>query len=113
MARVYGLDVADLRTGALRVRRAANLAANLPPGSAVWREAGGPLAWTDEMHLLAAVEYRVQVLAWMQTADAKHGRNKPKPMEPPKAVAKVRSDEAAIERRARRYMRRAGVSGGD
>lgn len=41
--------------GEFTVRRAAALAAHLPPGSAVWRDIGHDAMWGDEAYILAAV----------------------------------------------------------
>ena len=74
----------------------------------VWREAGGPLAWTDEMVLLSHVDHGLRVLAWMETEDGHKGRNAPKPLEPPRPAHEVRAEADAIERRAARWRARQG-----
>lgn len=104
--RVYGLDLADLRTGRMRPTRAANLAAHLPPGSMVWRHTGGPQAWTDELHMLARVEHTLRVLAWQRTKDGEKGRNAPEPIEPPEPVGQARAREARVTRKAQRFLER-------
>ena len=55
---------------------AADLAANLPPGSAVFREHGGPLAWTQAEHLLAAQLHAAQVANWQRTKAGQKGISK-------------------------------------
>lgn len=104
--RVYGLDLGGLRSGMLRPIRAANLAVNLPPGSMLWRAVGGPLAWTDEMHLLARQEHALRVLAWQKTKAAENGQGFPDPIEPPGSVLARRAEEAKLDRRARAFLRR-------
>lgn len=104
--RVYGLDIGGLRTGMLRPIRAANLAVNLPPGSMLWRAIGGPLAWTDEMHMLSRQEHALRVLAWQKTKSAETGRDFPEPIEPPESSVQKRADEAKLDRRARAFLRR-------
>jgi len=44
---------------------------------------GGPLAWSDEVHMLVAVEFRLRRLEWIQTKDAPSGKNAPKALTPP------------------------------
>lgn len=53
--RVYGLDLGGLWRGEFTVRRAAALAANLPPGSAVWRELHANAEWDQGDYILAAI----------------------------------------------------------
>ncbi|WP_308191520.1 DUF5361 domain-containing protein [Microbacterium sp. KKR3/1] len=84
----------------------ADLVANLPPGCALWKAAGGPLAWTDETHMLARVDYGVRVLAWMKTEDGQKGRKAPKPEEPPPAHGEVRAEEKRMNARAEQWARR-------
>lgn len=100
---VYGIRLAAHDYGVLEL---ADLVANLPPGCALWRAAGGPLAWSDEAHLLARVEYGVRVLAWMKTEDGSKGRKPPEALEPPRAAGEVRAEEAAQEQKADAWMLR-------
>lgn len=86
----------------------ADLAANLPPGCALWRSAGGPVAWSDETHMLAAVEFRLRVLAWQKTEDGKANRNKPEPLEPPRPAYEIEHEQRELSRRAEAYLRRTG-----
>lgn len=107
--RFYTLDLLDLWRGRLGAQEAAALAVQLPPGAQVWREAGGPLAWSDEMHLLAEVEYGLAILAWQKTKAAQTGGNRPKRIQPPKPAAERRARLAELEAKARRFVRaRAG-----
>jgi hypothetical protein len=80
----------------------------LPPGCALWRSTGGPLAWSDDVRLLHEVEYRLRVLAWQQTKDAKSGRNQPKPPEEPKFTGEARTEQAHAERQAAARRKRHG-----
>jgi len=77
-----------------------------PPGCALFRAAGGPMAWTQEMHMLAAVEFRLRVLAWQKTEDAKSGRNKPTPIDPPKSAHEVDAEQRELSRRAQAFLKR-------
>lgn len=93
-----GLSLTDL----------ADLTANLSPGCALWRSTGGPVAWSTETHMLAAVEFRLQVLAWQKTEDAKNGRNKPAPIDPPRPAHEIEHEQREVSRRAEAYLRRRG-----
>lgn len=101
----YGVD---LRDPGMSLRDLADLAANLPLGCALYRAAGGPAAWSDEVHMLAAVEFRLRVLAWQKTEDGKRNRNQPKPLEPPKSAHEKQAEERELSRRAQAYLRRTG-----
>jgi len=82
------------------------LAANLPPGSAVFREHGGPLAWTQAEHLLAAQVHAAQVANWQRTKEGQKGNNPPKPIEPPKGRHERDADAARLDARAQRFLAR-------
>lgn len=97
--RVYQIDLLDIYRGRLGLIEAADYAFHLPPGSAVWRAEGGPLAWTDEAHFLSAVEYNTHVAWWLKTKDGSKGKNPPKPTEPPKSKAQEAADELRVMRR--------------
>lgn len=62
----------------MTVRRAAALAAHLPPGSAVFRALGVDAAWTMEAHALAAISDGVAAGNW-QRGGGKGARPKPAP----------------------------------
>lgn len=96
----------DLRAGRIKPSRAASRAVNLPPGSMLWRAIGGPLAWTDEMHILARQEHTLRVLAWQKTKAAENGQGFPDAIEPPGSVLERRAEEAKLDRRARAFLRR-------
>lgn len=100
---VYGIRLADHGYGPLEL---ADLVAHLPPGCALWRAAGGPLAWSDEMHMLARVEHGIRVLGWMKTEDGSKGRKPPEIVEPPLAAGEVRAEEARAEQKADAWMLR-------
>lgn len=84
----------------------ADLAANLPPGCALWRATGGPMAWTDETHILAASLHRLEVLAWQRTGSPPKKSNYPKPYDPPPLAGEVRAKERAKESKRERYLER-------
>lgn len=100
---MYGIRLAAHDYSVLEL---AELVANLPPGCALWRASGGPLAWSDEMHMLARVEHGVRVLAWMKTEDGSKGRKPPQIVEPPLASGEARAEEARMEHKADAWMRR-------
>lgn len=103
---MYGLDLLGIYDGSLTLRKAANLAVSLPAGSAVWRAEGGPMSWTPEMQMLAALEYNTHVLYWFKTKDGSKGNNPPDPIEPRKSKQQEASDEARVmAQRARRRSR--------
>jgi hypothetical protein len=101
----YGMNLRDPGVTLLDL---ADLVANLPAGCALYRAIGGPMAWTEEVHLLAAAEFRLRVLAWMKTEDGPKGRNQPKPIDPPKSVYEKQAEQRELSRRAQAYLRRTG-----
>ncbi len=71
MQRFYGLDL-DQVGRTIRVRRAADLAANLPEQACVWGVIDERAAWTGDRWLLAQIADSVDFLAWAQTEEAQH-----------------------------------------
>lgn len=71
MQRFYGLDL-DQVGSTIRVRRAADLAANLPEQACVWSIIDERSAWTGDRWLLAQIADSVDFLAWAQTEEAQH-----------------------------------------
>lgn len=61
---------------------AASLLTQLPEGARVRLAYAPDAAWTSERSLLAAIVNDLNWLVWAQTKDAKHNRNKPKPIGP-------------------------------
>lgn len=96
---VYGIRLATARTqfGALEL---ADLVAYLPDGCALWLEVGGSRAWSPESHLLNMVEFRLRVLDWRKTKDAKSGVNKPELHKPPPLAGDREAVEAKTSARA-------------
>lgn len=97
-------QVADIRL--LGVLELADLVEWLPAGAALWRSTGGPLALTISEDTLRWVDYRLKVLAWQQTEDAKHKRNAPKPPEKVPYAGEVAAEEAHASRQAAARRRR-------
>lgn len=71
LQRFYGLDLDELGHS-IRVRRMADLAANLPPEAHVWQTFDPRAEWTNRDHLLAAIADNTGFLAWCQTKEAQH-----------------------------------------
>lgn len=93
----YGVRLSSALEGDLRPQELADLTMELPAGCAFWQSVGGPMAWTAEMHLLAAIEYRLQ-------ASNYQGRGaRPKPFKPPPYSGQVRADEARMAAKAERW----------
>ncbi|MFB7798931.1 hypothetical protein [Isoptericola sp. NPDC056134] len=91
----------------------ADLVVNLPPGCALWRATGGPMAWTDETHVLVGLLHRLDVLAWQNTAvmQRKPRGKAPKPIEPPPfAHEQAVTEQRAASKRDRYLERRAARS---
>jgi hypothetical protein len=88
-----------------------DLVAGLPHGCALWRAAGGPIALTDEAHLLREAIYRLEVIDW-HNAGSKG--TAPKRIELPRPAHEVRAEQAKqnakAEQWAARQKRRASKS---
>lgn len=108
LRREYGVDLLDLWRGGLGVQEVAGLVRYLPPGSAVWRETGGPAAWSPEVEMGAAIELAVRTMHWASTEDAKHRRNAPEPLKPPVAEDERLAAQRAVVAEARRFQERYG-----
>jgi len=101
----YGLHLNHPGIGLLEL---ADLVGNLPPGCALWRATGGDQAWSLEAHLLAVIEWRLQLLAWMQTKDGQEGRNQPEPIQPPHPAAASMAEADELDERVAAYLARTG-----
>lgn len=99
----YGLP---LTGNGLTLTEMAAMAVWLPPGCAFWRSVGGPLAWSEETHLLNLVEFRLRVLYWVQTKDGGKGANQPELTKPPVFAGEVSADKARTDVRAAAWKRR-------
>lgn len=71
MQRFYGLDLDELGHG-LRIRRAADLAANLPEQALVWRRIDPRAEWDVQTLLLAQIADATGFTAWSKTKEASH-----------------------------------------
>lgn len=79
---------------------------NLPAGCAMWQSIGGPMAWSEQMHLLNLIEYRVRVADWRQTQDGQKNRNQPKLQTPPPYAHEKRAEQTRQSARAAAWERR-------
>ena len=67
--RYYGLDLDEVGYS-IRVRRASDLAANLPEQAQTWRAITPQAAWDTTQYLLADVADSLRFLAWAKTKEA-------------------------------------------
>ncbi len=102
----YGVDLRESLARPCGLFDTADLAANLPPGSAVWREHGGPMAWTQAEHFAAAQLHAAQIANWQRTKDGQKGSNPPKPLEPPKSLADRGADAQRLNSKAQAFLAR-------
>lgn len=106
--RYYGIDLIDLYRGTLSPRKASVLALYLPPGAAVWQEAGTDSAWDTTDYLLAEV---VDTLKWANYQRAGGKGQKPEPLPRPAQLREIREkrrkafDRAAAFRERHRLRR--------
>ena len=88
--RFYGLNLDGLGAE-YTYRHAADLAAHLPQESACVRAQNPEFEWTDTQYLLRSIEFSLRVIVWQNTKDGQKGRRKPKPIDTPAEIAKVRN----------------------
>ncbi|TCD53772.1 hypothetical protein EJ419_07340 [Alloscardovia theropitheci] len=67
--RFYGLNIDYLGDG-LNIRRAADLAANLPLNASIWKVFDERATWSTEAYLLAEIADAVSFNAWTKTKAA-------------------------------------------
>lgn len=79
----YKLDLDDLG-GIIRVGRAADLAANMPPQAITWARLDPRMAWDTRTQLLALIANNTGFTAWSRSAEAaKRGAKWHSPIKPP------------------------------
>ena len=99
----------DLRDPGVSLLDLADLVEGLPPGCALWRATGGPMAWTNEMHMISAVLHRLDVITWQNTGimQQKPKGKAPDPVPSPPFKGQEDAKVSVIEnKRARRLARR-------
>lgn len=79
--RYYGLSLADIRHSGIPLFEVADLAANLPPGSAIERAINPQWWYSPEVGLLQNIEWQIRRGNWMQTQDGANGVNAPEPID--------------------------------
>ena len=89
--------------GEVTLRRTAALAAHLPAGSQVWRQAIHDLAWTDGDYLMATIADALMSGNW-QRGGGKGQR--PDPVPRPSDAALERAKERRAVRNAEAFMAR-------
>ena len=99
LQRFYGLDI-DRMGCDYSVAHAAACAAHMPRDSACVRAVSPEAAWSDETYLLAAIEYDLRVLAWQNSKDGAKNRNKPKRMQTPADVERIKQKAENTDFRA-------------
>lgn len=70
------------------VVEAADLAVMLPRSSRTFVTINPEYAWEQEHYMLAGILNAVNLILWGQSKDGQKGRNKPKPLMPPKREEK-------------------------
>lgn len=94
----YGLNIDDMGR-AYTLHHAAALALELPPESRIASKATNGVRWGAQEALLANVEFWTHCLAYANTDDARHGRNKPRRFDPlGRADAKTEVIGSAVTR---------------
>lgn len=84
LRREYSITRATLASGEMSVSEVAELVDALPNGCTYKREVGGLWAWTNAEYIAVTQEYELRVSNWMNSRDGSKGRNRPKPIDPPK-----------------------------
>lgn len=72
----------------------------------MFREYGGPMAWTQADHFAAAQLHAANVANWQRTKDGQRGSNPPKPIEPPKGRNERNAETARLDARAQAFLAR-------
>lgn len=105
--RYYGIDLVDLYKGTLSPRKAQVLAMYLPPGAAVWQEAGTDAAWDTTDYLLAEAVDALRTANWQRSGKGQKPEPLPRPTELREAKKKrERMFEQAARFRERHQQRR-------
>lgn len=111
--REYQLDLRQIYTGDLSLRRAARLTQWLPAGSAVGHASGGQSAWSDEVDIGAAIHRELQnilVALGAYPADIDRVTPPPTPDEQRRAHAATRRRQERITARGDAFARRHGLA---
>lgn len=100
----YNLDLTQVFTGELSLRRVGVLINNLPSGSLLRKRLGGAGAWTDEVSAVFAQGNRLEGI--LITALGGKKKDVPKPASPPEPgwYEKAQTAQERREERARRWV---------
>ena len=100
----YNLDLTQVFTGKLSLRRVGVLINNLPSGSLLRKRLGGASAWTDEVSAVFAQGNRLEGI--IITALGGKKKDVPKPASPPEPgwFEKAEAERERQEARAQRWV---------
>ena len=100
----YNLDLTQVFTGELSLRRVGVLINNLPAGSLLRKRLGGASAWTDEVSAVFAQGNRLEGI--LITALGGKKKDVPKPASPPEPgwYEKAQTARTRREEKARRWI---------
>ena len=100
----YNLDLTQVFTGELSLRRVGVLINNLPSGSLLRKRLGGAGAWTDEVSAVFTQGNRLEGI--IITALGGKKKDVPKPASPPDPgwFEKAEAEREKREERARRWV---------
>lgn len=100
----YNLDLTQVFTGRLSLRRVGVLINNLPAGSLLRKRLGGASAWTDEVSAVFTQGNRLEGI--IITALGGKKKDVPKPVSPPEVgwFEKAEASRENREERARRWI---------
>lgn len=100
----YGLDLTEVFTGNLSLRRVRVLIDNLPSGSLLRKRMGGAAAWTDEVSAAFAAGHRLEGII-ITALGGKKG-DVPPPVSPPEPgwFEKAEAERERREEKARRWV---------
>lgn len=108
LRREYQVDLLDFWRGTISARRLGVYAAQLPPGSSLWRSIGDDHAWSQEGHLIAEVIDALKGLEAQSAGQKKYERFL-RPAQQ-RALAELQANKltgvAYAEDNARRYLER-------
>lgn len=107
MMRVYGLDLEHcLTVHAIQPTMLADLLANLPDGSMLWRAMDLPNAWTTGDYLTATLVDQMNMWMW-GNADRNRRGHRPQPV--PRPGAKRRPQSSDVDADTEHTSRHIGV----
>lgn len=59
----------------------------------MWQSIGGPMAWSEQIHMLNIMEFQLRVANWRNTEEGQKNRNPPKVQTPPPYSHEKRAEE--------------------